>query len=84
MVTAIQDPKGTVQQFLLRLLDACNRVFFASKEERVEAEYSTQQVEKSFLKDFESGLRDENLVPNLRPLLRTSGIMDDELMKNVS
>ena len=84
MVTAIQDPKETAQQFLLRLLDARNRVFFASKEERVEAEYSTQLVEKSFLKAFESGLRDENLVTNLRPFLRTSGITDDELMKNVN
>ena len=84
MVTAIQDPKETAQQFLLRLLDARNRVFFASKEERVEAEYSTQLVEKSFLKAFESGLRDENLVTNLRPFLRTSGISDDELMKNVN
>ena len=84
MVTAIQDPKETAQQFLLRLLDARNRVFFASKEERVEAEYSTQLVEKSFLKAFESGLRDENLVTNLRPFLRTSGILDDELMKNVN
>ena len=82
MVTAIQDPKDTAQQFLLRLLDARNRVFFASKEERVEAEYSTQLVEKSFLKAFESGLRDENLVTNLRPFLRTSGISDDELMEN--
>ena len=84
MVTAIQDTKETAQQFLLRLLDARNRVFFASKEERVEAEYSTQLVEKSFLKAFESGLRDENLVTNLRPFLRTSRISDDELMKNVN
>ena len=84
MVTAIQDTKETAQQFLLRLLDARNRVLFASKEERVEAEYSTQLVEKSFLKAFESGLRDENLVTNLRPFLRTSGISDDELMKNVN
>ena len=84
MVTAFQDPKETAQQFLLRLLDARNRVFFASKEERVKAEYSTQIVKKSFLKAFESGLRDENLVTDLHPFLRASGIKDDELMKNVN
>ena len=84
MVTAIQEPKETALQFLLHLLDAGNRVFFASKEERVEAEYITQLVKKSFLKAFESGLRDENLVTNLRPFLRTSGITGDELMKNVN
>ena len=84
MVTAIQDPKETAQQFLLHLLDARNRVFFAAKEERAEGEYSSQLVEKSFLKAFESGLRDENLVTNLRPFLRTSGVTDEELMKNVN
>ena len=84
MVTAIQDPKETMQQFLLNLLNARNRVFFAAKEERVEGEYSSQLVEKFFLKAFESGLRDENLVTNLRPFLRTSGITDEELMKNVN
>ena len=50
----------------------------------MESEYSSQLIEKSFLKAFESGLRDENLVTNLRPFLRTSGISDDELMKNVN
>ena len=65
-------------------MDTHNGVFFASKEERFEAQYSTQLVEKSFLKVFESGLRDENLVTNLRPFLRTSGITDGELMKNVN
>ena len=84
MVTTIQEPKETVQQFLLRLLDARNRVFFASKEERAESEYSSQLVENSFLKAFESGLRDENLVTNLRPFLRASPITDDELMRTVN
>ena len=84
MVTAIQDPKETAQQFLLRLLDARNRVFFAAKEERAEGEYSSQLIEKSFLKAFESGLRDENLVTNLHPFLRAREITDDELMKNVN
>ena len=84
MVTTIQEPKETAQQFLLRLLDALNRVFFASKEERAESEYSSQLVENSFLKAFESGLRDENLVTNLRPFLRASPVTDDELMRTVN
>ena len=64
-------------------MDARNRVFFASKE-GVESEYSSQLIEKSFLKAFESGLHDKNLVTNLRPCLRTSGISDNELIKNVN
>ena len=84
MVTTVQEPRETTQQVLLRLLDARNRVSFASKEENAESEYSSQLVEKSVLKAFESGLRDENLVTNLRPFLRKSDITDDELMRSVN
>ena len=84
MVTTVQEPKETAQQFLLRLLDARNKVFFATREEHAESEYSSQLVEKSFLKAFESGLRDENLVTNLRPFLRKSQITDEELMRSVN
>ena len=59
-------------------------MFFTSKEERTEAEYSSQLVEKSFLKAFKSDLCDEKLVSNLLPIPRTSGIADEELMKNVN
>ena len=84
MVTTVQEPKETAQQFLLRLLDARNKVFFATREEHAESEYSSQLVEKSFLKASESGLRDENLVTNLRPFLRKSQITDEELMRSVN
>ena len=50
----------------------------------MESEYSSQLYEKSSLKDFESGLCNENLVINFRPSLRTSGISDYELKKNVN
>ena len=64
-VTTIQEPKETAQQFLLRLLDARNRIFFASKGERAESEYSSQLVENSFLK-----AKSIDLHPNDRLLVR--------------
>ncbi len=33
---------------------------------------------------FETGLRDDILAVNLRPILRTSGLTDEELMKHVN
>ena len=84
MVTTVQEPRETAQQFLLRLLDSRNRVSFTSKEENAESEYSSQLVEKSFLKAFEPRLCDENLVTNLRPFLRKSDITDNELMRRVN
>ena len=84
LVTMSQEPKDTAQQFLLKALDARNKVFFATKEEDAQAEYNSQLVQKSFLKAFETGLRDENLVTNLRPFLRQDNITDEELMRNVN
>eukprot|EP00112_Aurelia_sp_Birch-Aquarium-sp1_P003997 Seg1452.4 transcript_id=Seg1452.4/GoldUCD/mRNA.D3Y31 product="Retrovirus-related Pol polyprotein from transposon 17.6" pseudo=true protein_id=Seg1452.4/GoldUCD/D3Y31 len=84
LVTMSQEPKETAQQFLLKALDARNKVFFATREEDAQAEYNSQLVQKSFLKAFETGLRDENLVTNLRPFLRQEHITDEELMRNVN
>ena len=84
LVTMSQEPKDTAQQFLLKALDARNKVFFATREEDAQAEYNSQLVQKSFLKAFETGLRDENLVTNLRPFLRQDNITDEELMRNVN
>ncbi len=84
LVTHCQAPTETAQQFLLRTLDARNKVLFATQEENVQAEYTNQLVQKSFLKSFETGLRDETLVTNLRPSLRQSTVSDEELMKQVN
>ena len=84
LVTTCQGPKESAQQFLLKILDARNKVYFATQEENTQAEYSTTLVQKSFLKSFETGLRDENLVTNLRPLLRQDNISDEVLMQTVN
>ncbi len=84
LVTSTQKPKETPQQFVLRALDARNKVFFASQEEKCANEYSSQLVQNTFLKTVETGLRDESLITNLRPILKTSGVTDEELMKNIN
>ena len=84
LVTTCQKTKETAQQFLLRALDARNKVFFATQEEKSHDEYSTQLVQNTFLKTVETGLRDESLVTNLRPFLRQGGVTDEELMKHLN
>ena len=84
LVTTSQKPRETPQQFLLRALDARNKVFFASHEEKSVDEYSKQLVQNTFLKTVETGLRDETLTTNLRPLLKQSGITDEELMQSIN
>ena len=84
LVTTVQGQKETAQQFLLRMLGARNKVLFAAHEESAEDEYSHQLVSKSFFKALETGLRDENLVTNLRPFLSQQNVTDEELMRRVN
>ena len=57
---------------------------FASKESECEVQYDEPLIQKTFMKSFETGLRDDILATNLRPILRTSGLIDEELMKHVN
>ena len=82
LVNTCQQPKESIQQFLLRLLDFRNKVIFASQEES-QFEYSLKLVQNTFLKSLETGLRDEGLVTNLRPH-RLAEVSDEELMKVVN
>ena len=46
---------------------------FASRESECEVQYDEPFIQKKFMKSFETGLRDDILAANLRPILRTSG-----------
>ncbi|XP_015755917.1 PREDICTED: uncharacterized protein LOC107335404 [Acropora digitifera] len=70
LATVCQQSNESPQQFLLRALDLRNKVNFASQE-------------SDFAKSFETGLRDDILASNLRATLRTPGLTDEELMKQV-
>ena len=84
LATIFQHPKETAQQFLLRALDLRNKVGFASKESDCEVHYDEPLIQKTFIKSFETGLRDDILAANLRPILRASSLTDENLMRNVN
>ena len=84
LATIFQEPKETSQQFLLRSLDLRSKVGFASKESDCEVQYDEPLIQKTFMKSFETGLRDDILAANLRPILRLSGLTDEDLMRHVN
>ena len=84
LATIFQEPKETPQQFLLRSLDLRNKVGFASKESDCEVQYDEPLIQKTFMKSFETGLRDDILAANLRPILRLSELSDEDLMRHVN
>ena len=65
-------------------MDLRNKVNFASQESDSESNYGPSLIQKTFVKSFETGLRDDILASNLRATLRTPGLTDEELMKQVN
>ena len=84
LATIFQQPKETAQQFLLRALDLRNKVGFASKESDCEVRYDESLIHKTFIKSFETGLRDDVLAASLRQILRSSTLTDEDLMRHVN
>jgi hypothetical protein len=58
MATIFQQPKETAQQSLLRALDLRNKAGFASKESDCEVRYDESLIHKTFIKSFETSLRE--------------------------
>ena len=79
-----QSPKESPQKFLFRALDLRNKVLFVSQEDDSKFDYGFPLVQNTFLKSLETGLRDDILVTNLRPILRTPDISDEDLIKHVN
>ncbi|KAK2558824.1 hypothetical protein P5673_019039, partial [Acropora cervicornis] len=84
LATVCQQNNESPQQFLLRALDLRNKVNFASQESDCEFNYGFSLIQKTFAKSFETGPRDDILASNLRATLRTPGLTDEELMKQVN
>ena len=57
---------------------------FASQESDCEFNYGASLIQKTFVKSFETGLRDGILASNLRPTLRTPELTDEELIRQVN
>ena len=84
LATVCQQSNESPQQLLLPALDQRNKVNFAGQESDCEFNYGLSLIQKTFVRSFETGPRDNILASNLRTTLRTPGLTDEELMKQVS
>lgn len=66
VATVYKQPKEAPQQFLLHALNIQNTVSSASQEADCEINYNFPLIQKTFLKSFETGLKDNILATNLR------------------
>ena len=84
LATIFQGQKETPEAFLLRCLDLRQKILFASQEADAYLRYDPILVQGMFLRSLETGLRDDNILAKLRPLLHKESISDEELIQQMS
>ena len=84
LATICQGQKETPEAFLLRCLDLRQKILFASQEADAFLRYDPILVQGMFLRSLETGLRDDNILGKLRPLLQKESISDEELIQQMS
>ena len=84
LATIFQRQKETPEAFLLRCLDLRQKILFASQEADAYLRYDPILVQGMFLRSLETGLRDDNILAKLRPLLHKESISDEELIQQMS
>ena len=74
-----QELKQTPQAFLMRALDARQKVLLANEMES-SLKYDAELVQEMFLKVLETGLLDDNVASKMALILKRPGISDQEIM----
>ena len=82
--TLVQEPQEGSQSFLIRVLDARQKILLASKEVDTQLKYDPALVQGMFLHAEDTGLQDEVIRTRLRPLLQTSGVQDEEIIQQMN
>ena len=77
--TLSQELKETAQAFLMRVLDARQKVLLANEMES-SLKYDAELVQGMFLKVLETGLIDDNIASKMALILKRPGISDQEIM----
>ena len=83
LVNARQDPQEPVGDFLLRLMNLRHKILFVARGEEDDKGFSPAFVQKNFLHSALTGLRDDHIRAQLRPLLKCVDITDEEIMAGI-
>jgi len=76
---AKQNVHESPEEFVIRLMNLRQKLIYVSKEDQYE--YDEKLIKRKFLKSIFTGLKNENLRNELRPLLNTDTVEDDDLLE---
>ena len=84
LTRAVQEPKESPQEFLLRMLALRQKILFASKEANAAFSYDATLVQGMFLHSLLTGITNENIKSDLKPLLQKVETTDEALVEQIN
>ncbi|XP_016350835.1 uncharacterized protein LOC107695446 [Sinocyclocheilus anshuiensis] len=79
-----QGNKDTPQNFLMRVLDLCQKILFASQEAESGLKYDPALVQSMFLHTVLTGLQSDSVKVDMQPLLLDTKTTDEALLEKLN
>lgn len=84
LTQAVQEPKETPVQFLIRAMDLRQKVLFASERAKAGLKYNPELVQTQFLQTILTGLQDDAVRVDVKPYLQDASVEDEVLLEKMS
>ena len=82
--SAVQEPRQTPQQFLVRVMVLRQTVIFASQESESEMSYDISLVQNMFLHALMTGNSDDNIKSDMKTFLSDKTVSDETLFEQLN
>lgn len=84
LTRAVQEPKETPIQFLVRAMDLRQRVLSASENVKTGLRYNYELIQNQFLQTVMTGLHDDSIRTDLKPYLENPCVEDEVLLEKMN
>ena len=81
LTSAVQEPRKTPQQFLVRVMNLQQKIIFASQESESEMNFDISLVQNMFLHVFMTGFSDDNIKSDMKTFLSDKTLSDETLFE---
>ena len=82
--SAVQEPRETPQQFLVRVIDLRQKIIFASQESESEMNYDISLVQNMFLHALMTGFSDDNIKSDMKAFLSDKTVSHETLFEQLN
>lgn len=84
LTRAVQEPKETPIQFVVRAMDLRQQIVLASERVKSGLKYSAELIQNQFLQTVLTGLHDDTIRADVKPYLQDPEVKDEVLLEKVT